>query len=154
MQIGVFCMHLCAMLLFFPYFQAVSFNGIFSCMRFEVLHFVRWVNVHDAVCHRGGKQRCTLSAHWFYTFISQARSSLFNSQVAGSIWRGKDHSSESFMEQEILLCAVGRLEKRDWNKCSILQAQAWGLWWCCEPSLYHCVWCTGVTGTWGCCNGF
>lgn len=62
---------------------------------------------------------------------------MFNSQEAGSIWGGRDHSSESFTEQEILLCAMGCLEKPDWNKCSVLQAQAWGLWWCCEPSLYH-----------------
>lgn len=52
MQIGVFCIHLCVMLLFFPYIQAVYFNGMFSCMRFEVFHFPSCVNVHDAVGYR------------------------------------------------------------------------------------------------------
>lgn len=52
MQTGVFCMHSCAMWLFFPYFQAVFFNEMFSSMRFEVFPFLSWVIVHDAVDHR------------------------------------------------------------------------------------------------------
>lgn len=63
MQIGVFCIHLCVMSLFFPYFQAVSFSGMFSCVRFEVFHLPSWVNVHDAVDHREHCAELHLSTH-------------------------------------------------------------------------------------------
>lgn len=66
MQIGVFCIHLCVMLLFFPYFQAVYFNGMFSCMRFEVFQFPSWVNVHAAADHR---EVCSAAAFLLVDFI-------------------------------------------------------------------------------------
>lgn len=67
MQIGVFCIHLRVMSLFFPHFQAVSFNGMFSCMMSEVFHFPSWVKVHDAVGHR---EVCSAAALLLIDFIN------------------------------------------------------------------------------------
>lgn len=67
MHIGVFCIHLCVMLLFFPHFQAVYFNCMLSCMRFEVFHFPSWGNVHDAVDHR---EVCSAAAFLLTDFIN------------------------------------------------------------------------------------